>query len=403
MLYKLQNVIPDPRNPGDTEFQCDYTVNSPTPLGVDPFKPPIENQGSIGACTAYALVGIAGKYMLAGGSFVQLSEDFQYWYSRYLLEGNQPPTQDTGCNAICALNSAAQFGICTEATWTSSDGNAETPPSAAAVAEALNYKIGEFHRIEQNNLSPWYAADPVGNTAQTIAYALGKGWAVYITLAVGAEIQALTGSNIYPAIGPSNPMIGGHALEIVDVDVLNGTPVYLCRNSWGPAYCLNGYMYIAQTCMVDMYDIWVVKGFNGVTACGPDLTSVPTPPTAANTCADVVTYVFRTKFGRAAHAPGMAFWSSAIGSWLAQQIIAAAAPADQAYMAAHPVTTPPVFVPAQTIAQIVDTVFQTYFGRAALPEGESFWAGVALAQFTAGIVAAAGFNDQNFMQTFGIT
>ena len=398
--------VPDPVWSGQFLFPVDYTVNLPASVDLRTSAPPIEDQGSVGDCTANGIDGCLEFFQMAAvaagtvPTFTPLSELFNYWNSRYILFGTAP-TSDTGSTAQAALMAVSQYGVCTEALWPQTE-NELTKPSAAAYADALTRTVAKYYQYAC--WGSWFNYD---TQVQGIRYILAKGYPVIICANVGEMLETLTGEEVYmPINATTNPMIGGHCFIIVGCtgDFNAGTFKWICRNSWGPDYCMAGCFYADPTVVLnDSTGLFVIEGFMGQTTVGPDLTTIPVPPTDASTCDDVVTYVFQTKFGRVARAAGEAFWTSAVSTWLMAQIIAGAAPADMAYMAAHPVQIAPTFVSTDTIDQVVTTVFQTYFGRAPLPAGESYWAAAALAYFTTQIVAGAGAADQQFMLDNNIT
>jgi len=93
-----------------------------------------------------------------------------------------------------ALKAASQFGICAEATWPSVDANIEVQPSAAAFAEALNYKAGTYYRINTPYYSIIYPENIWFNSDYllfSVQYALAKGYPVQMAFTAGAMLENL--------------------------------------------------------------------------------------------------------------------------------------------------------------------------------------------------------------------
>ena len=396
-------------DPGVNFLPVDFSVTLPATFDPRTNDVPIENQLNEGDCTANGTCGSAMRFLKAQGTYVPLSEDFNYKTGLLVGEGAYP-TADNGSTPIWALKGASQCGICTEATWPSPTTFSPTIPSVAALAEGLLRKADQFYRI---NFPIWSPAAPQNLWAAdsdylmfSVMYALAKGWTVQMAFGVGNSIFTLPSGAVYQPIDPNsgNQFVGYHEVEIVGWTIINDQTVWICRNSWGPTWSTGGYFYAAQIIAgCDATCLTCLTSFNGQTSVGPDITVAAIAPIDASTCQQIVDYVFKTKFGRMPAAAGEAFWTSAVSTWLMAQIIAGAAPADMAYMAAHPVQIAPTFVSTDTLDQIVTTVFQTYFGRAPLPAGESYWAAAASAYFTTQIVAGAGAADKSFMAAHGIT
>jgi hypothetical protein len=407
-LFQLATV-PDPLDPNDTLYQVDFTKAVPQSVDLRPYMAPIENQTTVGDCTANGLCGNCEAFMYANGKKLQFAEDFNYYTSRYLLNGNVAPTGDLGSTTGAALLAARTYGVCLETTWPISTDAAtfDSQPSSSAYAEAANYKVVNYQRIN-NPLPtsvPWWNSD---YWWYSFLYSIASGYPVNIAFNVGGAINGITGTEVYPAINPTtNPYEGGHDVLVVGYNMPGGdlnTLVLICRNSWGTSWGDAGYFYMSPSVLTgDVMYAYVQRDFAGFTTIGPNTLSTLPVPDQSSTIAQIVQYVYRNKFGRYPAPTGAAFWATAVGNWLVQQIIAGAAPADQAYMVANPVVNAPVFAPTQTVAQVVTAIFNDYFGRVPLTTGEEFWAEAALNYFTTQIVTAAGVNDKAFMAAFNIT
>jgi hypothetical protein len=424
--YKISGILPDPVNLGDMLFPVDFTASVPMTLNEEAINPPIENQGQVGDCTGNGQVGAFGIFLDSVGKFVQLSEFFNYYFSRQYYNGGIAPTQDTGSTLACAMKSSQNYGICTEATWPSSDtALLETEPSVAAQKEAHEYMLTGFARINNQNQAAWYQGTDGGiaRTAQAIKYALSCGFPVNIGLQVGYQLYEITGANassVYPPIfAEGNPAVGGHDLVIVGWTTAQGgsivghpewqgiRPVWIVRNSWGTGWGMNGYFYMDQDCIQDMSDIWVMQQItaNGqvINGAWPNVATAPTPPTYQSTIAELVAYIYQTQFGRAADTGGEAFWAGVLEKLITKDIIAGAQGSDLAYMQTHPINViTPAPTDATTIADMVSYVYSEYFNHDADPAGWAYWEQTIIAVMTRQILAGAAPSDLQFRIANGI-
>lgn len=394
---KISGVLPDPANPGDFLFPVDFTVNLPSSVSWRPEAPAVDDQAAEGSCTANALTGNAESFLDVSGKFVKLSRQFNYWTSRYLFNGGVNPTQDTGSTAACMLAAAAQFGVCTEATWPYDPSNIETQPSPAAYAEALSYKAGTFYRINSAS-SDWFNAD---SFLYAICYALAKGYEVQISFQARQSIFTLQPGQVYPVSPLNDPPAGGHQGVIVGytwLDQVSGRPTFIVRNSWGP-WCDGGYFLMSGAgVMADCFGAWVLESFAGCSVIGSDLTIIPTAPTSDSSVNDIMVYLYRTLFGRYPDAAGEAYWAAEMLTYFTQMLTADCDATDKAYMAANPPSTAYTApTSASSVNQILTYIYQTYFGRLPDAAGEAYWAGEALAYFRTMLINGASVRDKDFM------
>lgn len=292
----------DPQDENDFLYEYDPTDILPQD-GVDlrPDASITENQLSINACTANALVGNGELFLIANGVFqdteatdtLDLSRLFNYLTARrYLPQEFQD--SDQGSIMRFNLKAANKLGICSEQLHPYDPGNWNGEPSAAAYADALTRKIGAYYRIPL--IGPNWTFYPA---AEAIRHALAKGYPVLIGMQVGAMIRTLTKDQDYPYVNPtSNPLIGGHEMLIVGYTATH----FIIRNSWGKDWCDNGYFLCRQEVVVnDAMDIWVVQGFAGFETAGPDRVIAPTDP---------VTAMYRQALRREPDADGLAYWKT---------------------------------------------------------------------------------------------
>lgn len=282
-MEKLTTLIPDPQDARDYIYEWEPTDKIPVSVDLRQYTGFVENQYSVGSCTANAMVGAAEMFLIANGAFKDteatdkqdLSRLFNYFTSRsYFPQKFQD--NDLGSIARYALRAAKNYGICSEQTHPYIVSNWNTKPSEAAYQEAKLNTVGAYYRIPL--IGPSLSTHPV---IEAIKHALAKGYPVMVGMQVGEQIRNLTPSEDYRFVSAKgNPSIGGHEMLIVgynDDEEQEGT--FIVRNSWGKDWCDGGYFYCRQRIIaVDAWDLWVVKGFGGYETIGKDSTIPATKP-----------------------------------------------------------------------------------------------------------------------------
>jgi Papain family cysteine protease len=406
-LFTLSSPTPDPYDPGTFYYPVDFSKVVPASFDPRAGDVPIEDQQQIGDCTDNAYIGSAGRFLKFAGKFVQLSEDFQYQCAGYIANGGVWPTVDLGSTPILAGQAAVQFGICTEATWPSPATFNPTPPSAAALKEALNYKGGTLYRVNQPTITlydpsnEWFTSDYL---LFAIKYAISMGHTVQMAFEVGDAIFAYSAGDVYQPINPTlNPDAkGAHEVEIMgwQPSAVPGVPDFICRNSWGTSWGDKGYFLCSIGVLdADAFEFTVLTGFNGYTTTGVDLVQTLPAPTPSTSLSDLITYIFKNKFGRYPQPAGIAAWEVGAVSIFNQQIIDSAQGADRAYYTLHGASTAyAVPTAASTVQDLITYVFQTNFGRLPAAPGIAYWAAHIISVLTAQIVSGASQSDIYYMQ-----
>lgn len=193
------------------------------------------NQGDLEICFAFAGCGIV-EYFIKNtppfGEVEELSELYLGYWSRYILDGNKPPTGDNGSTILATMQALQEYGICSENLWAYTDANLNIAPSAAADAAAKNLDVGKYFAIPQTQNQAKLSA---------IKTALYQG----IPLMFGCEVHNSifnVGSNgLEPYASPNSttdPIAGGHARYIFgwnDNQEIPNAPItgaFLVMNSW---------------------------------------------------------------------------------------------------------------------------------------------------------------------------
>jgi C1A family cysteine protease len=214
---------------------------------------PIEDQGSLGACTAHAGMGLV-EYMerRANGNHIDGSRRFLYKVTRNMLKW----TGDTGAWLRTTMGALACFGVPPESFWPYTIAQFDVEPTPFCYAFADDFKALKYYRLDPAGTNPVNLLSQI-RTNLAAGVPVMFGFTVYSSYGQASQ----TGKLPFPA--PKESTVGGHAVDAVGYDdamkiVNNGpngpttTGAFLIRNSWGTGWGDNGYGWLP-------YD-YVLKG-----------------------------------------------------------------------------------------------------------------------------------------------
>lgn len=219
-----------------TEIPCseDYVPKTNLPAKVDlrPFFTTIKDQGEIGACSAFSIVGIF-EYILKRNSINEpdLSESFVYYNVR---KANNKETEDTGSSLFEVITSISEKGVCHERFCPYSE-KLDVNPSQEAYDDALNNKI-----IKALN---------VKGSLEDIKSAISEGYPVAISLKIYDSFQPVEGFISRPTSEEMTGESGNHAMILCGYS--EEEKIFIVRNSWGTRFGDRGYCYIPYSYISD--------------------------------------------------------------------------------------------------------------------------------------------------------
>ncbi len=220
---------------------------NPASVDLRAWCSPIEDQESIGSCTANAGIGMLEYYQRrAFGKHIDASRLFLYKVTRNLLGW----TGDTGAYLRDTMKALVMCGAPPEHYWPYDIAKYDEEPSAFLYALGDNYEAVKYFRL-----------DPAGTTRAKRLEAIKS----YLA----AELPSMFGFTVYSSIPGSGDgkgeipypksgetVLGGHAILAVGYDdakkIGTSKGALLIRNSWGTGWGMAGYGWLP-------YD-YVLKG-----------------------------------------------------------------------------------------------------------------------------------------------
>ena len=229
---------------------------------------PVENQGSLGSCSAHAGMGIVEYYeRRAFNKHIDGSRLFLYKVTRNLMQ----ETGDTGAFLRNVMGALALCGVPDEKYWPYHVTDFDKEPTSFVYSVADNYEALKY-----------FCHDPQGANvpAATVLDSVKKYLAAGIPSMFGFwgfpsyNSSDVKGGIPYPCDGEKSEW--GHAIVAVGYDdnkkIRNlkcnkiTTGALLFRNSWGSAWGDNGYGWLPYDYVLNKiaYDFWSLLGMEWV-------------------------------------------------------------------------------------------------------------------------------------------
>ncbi|CAF1651549.1 unnamed protein product [Adineta ricciae] len=209
----------------------------------------VENQSSIGSCSANALAG-AYEYLAKKhhGESIDVSRLFIYYNGREKEQPSEAIT-DSGCSMTSAIEALEQFGTCLESIWPYDVSRVNTRPNNEAYQAAKPHTISEALQVSID------LHEMKSCLAQGFPFVFG------LRLFTSFDKAAKTGAVPMPSASDrSRQSDGSHAL--VAVGYSDQSQSFIVRNSWGTDWGDRGYCYIPYDYMTDAdlcFDAWTIR------------------------------------------------------------------------------------------------------------------------------------------------
>lgn len=210
---------------------------------------PIENQSSLGSCTAQAGVGLLEYYEnRAFGRHLDASRLFLYKATRNLLGW----TGDTGAWLRTTMQAMVVFGVPPERYMPYAISEFDEEPSAFCYSFAQSYKSIRYYRLDSPGISGKKLLQRVKGFIKA-GYPSMFGFTVY-------NFGNDKGEFAYPGVNDTTK--GGHAVIAIGYDdsrkVGSEKGALKVRNSWGTDWGENGYGWLPYRYVEDglAVDFW---------------------------------------------------------------------------------------------------------------------------------------------------
>jgi len=204
---------------------------------------PIEDQGSIGSCTAHAGSGVIEYYERKSFKrHIDASRLFLYKVTRNLMKMKG----DTGAYLRTTMGAMVLFGVPPEDYWpyTDVEKRFDLEPPAFCYAYAQNYQTIKYYRHD----TPGTKADGV---LREVKASLSKSHPAMFGFTVYNSMEQAESTGRIPFPSQKEKIEGGHAIVAVGYDdrmkiknkygKIETTGALLIRNSWGKQWGEKGY------------------------------------------------------------------------------------------------------------------------------------------------------------------
>jgi C1A family cysteine protease len=222
-------------------------VTLPPAVDLQPHCPPVYDQGQLGSCTANAIG--------AGFEFDQIKEKLPHvwtpsrlfiYYNERVIENST--SEDSGAQIRDGIKSVASQGACSEDLWKYDEALFAHKPPPAAYANAKQHLVTSYQRVSQN--------------LQQMKGCLASGYPFVIGFTVydSFESEEVATTGILNMPGPSESVVGGHAVLVVGYD--DAKLRWKVRNSWSAQWGLGGYFWMPYSYLLDPNlsdDFWTIR------------------------------------------------------------------------------------------------------------------------------------------------
>jgi C1A family cysteine protease len=218
-------------------------VRLPGKVDLREFCSIVENQESLGSCTANALAGNL-EYLdhKADDIYTDVSRLFIY-YNERVMEGTVD--YDSGASLRDGIKTLRKQGACWEKTWPYLIERFDVKPAKNCYIEAKKHRVESYHRI--NSL-------PEMLTCLAEGYPFVFGFTVYESF----QSQKVARTGVVSMPEKNEKVIGGHAVMAAGYN--QSRKRFLVRNSWGSQWGKDGYFTLPYEYLETLAaDFWTIR------------------------------------------------------------------------------------------------------------------------------------------------
>lgn len=201
---------------------------------------PVEEQWSLGSCTAQAVVG-AYELLIRlhyPDQFVDLSRLFLYYNSRKLEKDIE---YDNGAFISTAIKAIKIYGLCAESIWPYDINKFKIEPTWECYIDARKRTLNQEYNVSNIN---------------DIKKHLNEKRPVVVGVNVFEEFDRITDKSfVLKSPLNENNILGSHAMCVVGYD--DNKSMFIVRNSFGSDWGENGYIWIPyRYAELNFEDMW---------------------------------------------------------------------------------------------------------------------------------------------------
>jgi C1A family cysteine protease len=240
--------IPDIPDQRDYKFAAKTIQVLPPLVDLRPKCPPVYDQGTLGSCTANAIAAAMEFDRIKQGLKDFIPSRLFIYYNERVME--HTINSDSGAMIRDGVKSVNKLGVCPESEWPYVVARFTNRPPARCYREALLDRALSYQRV--------------GQTLGQLRGCLASGFVIILGFTVyeSFESQEVANTGVVPMPEQQEAVLGGHA--IVCVGYRDSDRKFICRNSWGTGWGIDGtgYFYMPYEYLTNSNlssDFWVVQ------------------------------------------------------------------------------------------------------------------------------------------------